>query len=74
VVYAAAAGRAPYPGGNADEVRQRMAQQELESPSSLAAEMPRRLEEILIKALGRAPEQRHQTVAELVNELETVAI
>lgn len=74
VVYAAAAGRAPYPGGNADEVRQRMAQQELESPSSLAAEMPRRLEEILIKALGRAPEQRHQTVAELVSELESVTV
>lgn len=74
VVYAAATGRPPYPGGNADEIRQRMAQQELESPSSLAGEMPRKLEEVLIRALGRAPEQRYQTVAELVAELEQVVV
>lgn len=74
VVYAAATGRAPYPGSNADEIRQRMAAGELESPSGLAGEMPRKLDEILVRALGRTPEQRYQTVAELVADLEQVAV
>ena len=74
VVYAAATGRPPYAGSNADEVKQRMSQQELESPSSFTADMPRKLEEILVRALGRSPDQRYQTVAELVADLEQVSL
>ncbi len=74
VVYAAATGRPPYPGGSAEEIRARMASGELESPSGLAGEMPKKLDEILVRALGKAPEQRYQTVAELVADLEQVAI
>lgn len=74
VVYAAACGRPPYPGGTADEVRERMAAGELESPSGLAGEMPRKLEEILVRALGRTPELRYQMVSELVADLEQVAV
>jgi len=73
VVYAAATGRAPYPGGSVEEIRQRMTQ-ELESPTSLAGDLPRKLEEVLVRALGLAPEQRYQTVADLMADLEQVAV
>ncbi len=74
VVYAAVTGRPPYPGSNPDEVRQRMAAQELESPSSLVGDIPRKLEEVLLRALGRSPDQRYQTAAELVNDLGQVTV
>lgn len=58
VLYEALTGRVPYPGATPDEVAAAQRGGDPPRPSSLAADVPRRLDEAILQALRFAPTQR----------------
>ena len=74
LVYSLLTGHLPYPGSTADEIRRKMAEGAPEVPTALVAEIPPKLEQILLKCLHRAPEQRYASVGELLADLDEVLV
>ena len=74
VVYSMLTGKLPYPGSTSDEIRRKMAEGGPEVPTSLVAEIPPKLEEILLKCLQITPDQRYASADELVADLEDISI
>ncbi len=64
--------RNPFRRGSLEEFRQRMDKETLEDPSEVAPyrDVPRLLSRIVLKCLDNDPEQRYQSVDELILELE----
>jgi serine/threonine protein kinase len=69
VLYEMAAGRAPFGGDALIEVLAAIAHRIPTSLTTLAPEMPARLEQIVNRALSKDREQRYQQAAELLAEL-----
>ncbi|XP_020907679.1 uncharacterized protein LOC110245723 [Exaiptasia diaphana] len=74
VAYSMLTGKLPYPGSSADEIRRRMAEGAPEVPTSLVAEIPPKMEEILLKCLQIAPDQRYESANQLANDLEDITV
>lgn len=74
VVYSMLTGRLPYPGSTVEEVRRRLGEGPPEVPTALVAEIPPKLEQILMKCLERAPEQRYSSIGELMADLDGVIV
>jgi serine/threonine protein kinase len=71
--YQALTGRQPFAGVNMMEVITRIRTAAPERPTKVQPEVPAPLEHAVLKALAKRPEDRQQTAAELLAELEQVA-
>lgn len=74
IVYQSLTGKMPFPGTSVEEIRQRIAQQEPAVPTSLVPEIPAALEKVILRCLGKTPDQRYSSADELLAELEDVEI
>jgi serine/threonine protein kinase len=70
VAYEALSGHLPF---QAEEAAQILAKQLTESPEPLPADVPPDLAALLVKLLARSPDERLQSAAELVLELDRIA-
>lgn len=52
-----------------EETRERMRRHHVAPPSTIAADIPRELDQIVLSALARKPEERLQSAAELVRQI-----
>jgi len=74
VVYALLTGRPPFVGDTADEVLEQLrGSQRVPRPSSLNDAVPAPLEKVVLKLLARRQEDRYQTPAEFLTDLEPIA-
>ena len=71
VLYEIFTGKAPYSGTTVAEIRQQHLMQDPDPPGALADEMPPSLEQLIARALTKAPEGRFSTIAELLVALDT---
>ena len=72
VLYETLTGQVPYPGSSPEEIRQQHLMQEPAPPSTLAEEIPPRLEQLITRCLAKVPGERYGSVAELLAGLETI--
>ncbi len=72
VLYEIFTGQAPYSGSTPAEIRQQHLMQDPAPPSTLADDMPPALEQLIARALTKAPDGRFASVAELLDALETL--
>ncbi|MCG8463073.1 MAG: serine/threonine protein kinase, partial [Holophagales bacterium] len=72
VSYTLLTGKSPFPGTTLEEVQQRIATSEPDPPTALVAEVPPKLEQILLRCLKKNPEERYNTIDQLVAELDEV--
>ncbi|HEV3260658.1 MAG TPA: FHA domain-containing serine/threonine-protein kinase [Gemmataceae bacterium] len=72
-VYALLTGRPPFAGGSLTETVLKIRQAEPEKPRKFALSIPNLFEGTVLKMLAKRPEDRHQTAAELLTDLERVA-
>jgi pSer/pThr/pTyr-binding forkhead associated (FHA) protein len=74
VLFALLTGRPPYVGGTAAEILgQVRGPGRVVRPSSLNAAIPASLEQVVVKLLAKRQEDRYQTPAELLSDLEPIA-
>lgn len=69
LLYAMIVGRPPHEGDNIMEVLTLKATKTPESPKSIRPEIPEELDAIVMKALSRNPDMRHQTMEQLEYDL-----
>ncbi len=74
VVYEMFTGQPPIKGGSWDEMRQQLAIEEPVPPSTLVAEIPPLLEQIILRCLAKAPDQRFSTMEEVLQALEDLRL
>ena len=74
VVYTMLTGNLPFPGSSADEIRRKMAEGVPEAPTSVVADIPPKLEQIILKCLSIAPDQRYSSAEELLRDLDEVTV
>jgi serine/threonine protein kinase len=72
-VYALLTGRPPFADGSLVETIAKVRKAEPEKPKKFQMAIPDLFEGTVLKMLARRPEDRHQTAAELVKDLERVA-
>jgi serine/threonine protein kinase len=70
ILYEILAGRPPFSGATTVDVLQRAQQADVTPPRAHWPEVPPTLEAICLKALSKAPEDRHATAAELAREVQ----
>ncbi len=70
VLYEATLGRHPFHGDGALSTLYRLLEEDIASPTALAADYPPELSEIVMKALAKSPEDRYRTAEELRIALE----
>lgn len=70
VLYEATVGQRPYHGGDALTTLYQLLERETVAPRSLRGDYPEELEQIVLRALAKAPERRFQTAEELRSALE----
>jgi serine/threonine-protein kinase len=70
VLYEAVTGRRPFTADTPMAILFKHASEPLPRPKSFAQNLPDRVEQILLKALAKKPEDRYQTMAEFANALE----
>jgi serine/threonine protein kinase len=63
VLYRMLAGRTAVSGSNAAEIVRRLAQEPFAAPSSLNAEIDERLDDVVLKALAKNPDERFESAA-----------
>lgn len=73
VLYDLVTGRPPFRGTNPLDTLRRVMYEELTRPSQVVPDFPRKLEEILQKALDKDKNRRHQTAKHLADDLERFA-
>jgi len=73
VLYEMTTGKRPFSGGSSDEILNDILRAQPVPPSALAPGLPRGLEAIVQKTLAPARPDRHQTMEELVTDLERIA-
>jgi serine/threonine protein kinase len=71
-VYALLTGRPPFDGGTLAEKVTRIRQTEPERPKKYQLSIPDQFEGVVMKLLAKRPEDRYQTAAELLREVERV--
>ena len=69
VLYELLTGQPPFTADNMEALVQKILQQAPVAPSKLRADLPKDLDRILLRALGKKPEQRYATWAEFALEL-----
>ncbi len=69
VIYELLTGKRPFAATNIVALRQKILQQEPAPPSKLRADLPKEIDRIVLRALGKKPEQRYDTWAEFALEL-----
>ncbi|MEM9596084.1 MAG: protein kinase [Acidobacteriota bacterium] len=74
VAYRMFTGQAPYPGGSVDEVRRALLDQQVAPPTSVVADMPPKLEQILLRCLAKQPDERYASIDDLLADLEAVRV
>lgn len=74
VMYFMATGRAPFPYDSPIKVMIAHATEDPEPPRYLNGELPAELEEIILRAMEKRPENRYQTVREMLDALEAVPL
>lgn len=74
VMYEMFTGQPPIKGSSWDEMRQNLAMQDADPPSTLCADMPPTLEEIILRCLGKAPDQRFASIQDVLEALDGVRI
>lgn len=72
VMYEMLTGQVPYPGGTIEEVRQKVMSTEVAPPSSLAADMPPALEQVVLRLLRKQAEERYGSMVDLLADLEEI--
>jgi serine/threonine protein kinase len=72
-VYALLAGRPPFEGSSLAEKVTRIRQSVPERPTKYQMSVPGQFEGVVMKLLAKRPEERYQTAAELLRELERLA-
>lgn len=68
-LYEVVAGRLPFPSGDVQEVLRKRAEQDPPLPSRFRADIPRELNQIILKAVARRPADRFQSCADLGDAL-----
>ncbi len=61
--------QAPYSGDSIAEIRQQHLMQDPAPPSTIAEDLPPALDQIILRAMSKAADARHGSVAELLDEL-----
>lgn len=74
VLYALATGRPPYEGSTFEDTLELIRAGNLTRPRKLQRSIPREFELVLVKMLARRQEERYQSPAELINDLNRVGI
>ncbi|MBW3538671.1 MAG: protein kinase [Planctomycetes bacterium] len=72
-LYAALAGIPPVKPGTLSDTLRRIIGSTPQRPSELNPEVPRELDEAIMRMLARRPENRYQTPTELLNDLQAIA-
>lgn len=72
VLYEMVTGRKPYIANTPAAILLKQATEPLPSPRKFVVDLPETLEQILIRALARDPEKRHQDVKAFINGLENL--
>jgi serine/threonine protein kinase len=70
ILYEMVTERKAFDGEDADQVQQQILEQMPEAPVQINRKVHPALSEVIMKAQAKAPEQRHQSGQELVNDLE----
>jgi serine/threonine protein kinase len=69
VLYELLTGQRPFTANNMDALRQKIMQQSPAPPSKLRNDLPKDIDRVVLRALGKKPEQRYATWAEFALEL-----
>jgi len=72
VLYEMVAGRKPYVADTPAAILIKQAMEPLPSPRKFASDLPEEVEFVLIKALAKNPEDRYQSMTEMVNVFENL--
>jgi serine/threonine-protein kinase len=70
ILYEMLAGRVPFTADDVMELLQRVIRDVPVPPSQLREEIPDKLDEVILKAMSKAPEDRYDTIAEFSEALE----
>ncbi|MGH3059648.1 MAG: Stk1 family PASTA domain-containing Ser/Thr kinase [Gaiellaceae bacterium] len=72
VLYEMLTGKVPFTGDSAIEIAMKHVNELPRPPSNLRAEIPPELDQIVLRALAKEPEDRYQTAEEFIEDLERV--
>jgi len=72
VLYEALTGRMPYPGTTPDEVTAAHAAESVAPPSTIVADLPPRLDAVVVQSLRRDPTRRFHSAAAMARALDAV--
>ncbi len=72
LVYALLTGRAPFEGGSLAETITKIRREKPEDPKKYQLAIPKAFEGVVLQMLAKRPEDRYQTVAEVLRDLERV--
>jgi len=72
VLYEMLTGKVPFTGDSAIEIAMKHVNELPRPPSKLRAEIPPELDQIVLRALAKEPEDRYQTAEEFIEDLERV--
>jgi serine/threonine protein kinase/beta-lactam-binding protein with PASTA domain len=72
VLYEMLTGKVPFTGDSAIEIAMKHVNELPKPPSSLRPEIPPELDQIVLRALAKDPEDRYQTAEEFIEDLERV--
>ncbi len=73
VLYEIFTGKAPYQGATVADIRQLQLMQDPDPPSTLAADLPPVFEQLIARAMAKAPGERYGSAAELAGALDALA-
>jgi beta-lactam-binding protein with PASTA domain len=72
VLYEMLTGRVPFTGDSAIEIAMKHLNDWPKPPSKIRPEIPEEIDHIVLRALAKAPEERYQSAAEFIEDLERV--
>lgn len=72
VLYEMLTGKVPFSGDSAIEIAMKHVTELPSPPSQLRSEIPHELDQIVLRALAKDPEDRYQTAEEMIEDLERV--
>jgi eukaryotic-like serine/threonine-protein kinase len=72
VLYEMLTGKVPFTGDSAIEIAMKHVNELPQPPSTLRPEIPPQLDQIVLRALAKEPEDRYQTAEEFIEDLERV--
>jgi serine/threonine-protein kinase len=73
MLYEVLAGQMPFDADTVMELAKKHVQTEAKTPTLLRPDLPKKISDVVMKALSKKPEQRHQSAIELANELRAAA-